>query len=253
MKVPESTPRTKDLVEHPYLRDDGSVGITAEQRVESDWDVPVPENQRACSMRPGTCTMVAQPAKKSTPSVPEHTPFTPQNIQNYQDIPLPFIYRNMSSYQAFKMSSQLHGRPIAETGTLVYSTNIQSSVPSESIRFSSEWHLDTGYYFMLNRDGGHVETVVVCHHACAPNFVTSRADDAWCQWNPLKFPMYAETYDYTSSPAVLLHFVCLSNSVDCGEYRLLPTPVSPDRPLVTIHLTRQETPFGYPTSLPNRL
>ena len=73
---------------------------------------------------PKLVAMVAQPAKKSTHSVPEHTPFTPQNIQNYQDIPLPFIYRNMSSYQAFKMSSQLHGRPIAETGTLVYSTNI---------------------------------------------------------------------------------------------------------------------------------
>ena len=142
--------------------------------------------------------MAAQPAKKSTPSV--HTPFTPQNIQNYQDIPLPFIYRNMSSYQAFKMASQLHGRPIAETGTLVYSTNIQSSVPSESIRFSSEWHFDTGYYFMLNRDGGHVASVVVCHHACAPNFVTSRANNVWCQWNPLKFPIYAETYDDTSWP-----------------------------------------------------
>ena len=161
---------------------------------------------------------------KSTPSVPEHTPFTPQNIQNYQDIPLPFVYHNMSSYQAFRMASLLHGRPIAETGTLVFSTQIQSSVPSESIRFSSEWHLDTGYYFMLNRDGGHVASVVVCHHACAPNFVTSRANDVWCQWNPLKFPMYAETYDYTSSPAVLLHFVCLSNSLTVASTVYFPLP-----------------------------
>ena len=99
----------------------------------------------------------------------------------------------MSSYQAFTMAAQLHGRPVAETGTLIVSTPILSSVPSESIRFESEWHLDTGYYFVMNKTGHHVASIVVCNHYGAPNFVTAKSNELWNQWNPLKFPLYAET------------------------------------------------------------
>ena len=239
-------PPVLDSAERHTIRNVPNKDGSITQKVDSlitDWSDNVPEHEQACNKMKAGCTRIKETVR-TEPVVPF---FVPSNTEYYSQYQVPVLTKNMSSYQAFTMAAQLHGRPVAETGTLIVSTPILSSVPSESIRFESEWHLDTGYYFVMNKTGHHVASIVVCNHYGAPNFITAKSNELWNQWNPLKFPLYAETYDFTSAPSVMLHFVSLSNNIDCGEYRLVPTPYHPKRPLIPIHLTRQETPFGYPT------
>ena len=210
----------------------------------SHWDFPAPPQMRAMAITEKRYATMADQGNQKKTKRPERPPFVPDYVTMVQ-AHIPRILRNMSTYAAFDQSSHLYGRPVAETGTFVVSTPVMSQVPLQTLRFTSEWYLEVGYYILLQKDGLQAGTITVTYHAKAPQYLKNASDDIWSQWNPLKYPLYAEMYDYNSGTSVMLHFVALDHPVDPGEYRLLPTPVDPSKPLIPVHLTGQTVPFGY--------
>ena len=222
--------------------DDGSL-IDRFDQIATDWETCVDETtqKRVTTRMNEGCT----PGRRRKPDSPNL--FKPYRYDYFESYQVPPIYKGMSSYQAYLQSSKLCDRPVCETGTFVVASSCFASTPTESLRFISEWYLEPGYYFLMDRDGLHKAAVTVTHHATAPEYLTVKTDDIWNQWNPLKFPLFAETRDFLNKPSMLLHFVCLSQNVQCGEYRLLPTPYQKTKPLVPVHITSEGASFGYPT------
>ena len=210
----------------------------------SHWDFPAPPQMRAMAVTEKRYATMAEQGHQKKTKRPERPPFVPDYVTMVQ-AHIPRILRNMSTYAAFDQSSHLYGRPVAETGTFVVSSPVMSQVPPQTLRLTSEWYLEVGYYILLQKDGLQAGTITVTYHAKAPQYLKNASDDIWSQWNPLKYPLYAEMYDYSSGTSVMLHFVALDHPVDPGEYRLLPTPVDPSKPLIPVHLTGQTVPFGY--------
>lgn len=132
-------------------------------------------------------------------------------------------------------------KEVAEEGLLVASSQYYTFV-TEKLRFVSRKSLKLGRYFVLDADREPRYLMVVTLHHGNPSY--TEKPPVYRQFNPLDWPVYAETIDVTSRPNQMRHFVSFNMPPEVGKYQIVRYPVEKEPQVHEIEIVSGSEFFG---------